>query len=180
MLLGDVLDAANQVEPATAEFEAAVKAAPSEPEAHFSLGYLYWKQKRFDEACSEFRAELAHQPQHIQALTYLGDAEMHGGMAAPAEQHLRQALRLNSSIRLAHMDLGILLANGSDSAEAASHFREAIRLDPAKPDGHYRLGKLLRSLGREQEADAEFAKVKALAQQEQQVPLIQVPGHTVP
>jgi Flp pilus assembly protein TadD len=87
---------------------------------------------------------------------------------------------LNSNIRLAHLDLGILLADRTESTEAAQHLREAIRLDPSKPDGHYRLGKLLRSLGREREADAEFAKVKALAQEEQQVPLIQVPGHAVP
>ena len=38
MLLGDVLDAANQTEQATAEFEAAAKASPLEPEVHFGLG----------------------------------------------------------------------------------------------------------------------------------------------
>jgi hypothetical protein len=31
-------------------------------------------------------------------------------------------------------------------------------------------------LGRQQEADAEFAKVKELAKEEPQVPLIKVPG----
>jgi len=50
MLLGEVLDAANQTEQATAEFEAAVKASSSEPEVHFGLGYLYWKQKRYEDA----------------------------------------------------------------------------------------------------------------------------------
>ena len=77
ILLGQALDASNRTEAATAEFEAAVKASTVPPNAHFGLGYLYWKQQRYEEACREFEAELANQPQHAQALTYLGDVEMH-------------------------------------------------------------------------------------------------------
>jgi Flp pilus assembly protein TadD len=88
---------------------------------------------------------------------------------------LRQALELDPNIRLAHLDLGILLAAGGDSTAAERHFREAIRIDPSKPDAHYRLGRLWLSLGRQQEADAEFAKVKDLAQPREE-PLIEVPG----
>ena len=109
-------------------------------------------------------------------MTYLGDAEMHLEMEKAAEEHLRRALRLDANIRLAHLDLGILLTNKGDSAEAARHLREAIRMDPSKPDAHYRLGRLWRSLGREAEADAEFGKVKDLAREEPPAPLIKLPG----
>ena len=85
ILLGEVLDASNRTEAATAEFEAAVKASTVPPDAHFGLGYLYWKQQRYEDACREFEAELANQPQHAQALTYLGDAEMHTERDEPAE-----------------------------------------------------------------------------------------------
>jgi Flp pilus assembly protein TadD len=173
MLLGEVLDAANQPEQATAEFEAAVKAAPREPEVHFGLGYLYWKQKRYDEARREFQAELANQPQHAQALAHLGDSEMHGDDKGAAD-HLRQALKLDPKLRLAHLDLGIVLAASGDAAGAESHFREAIRLDPSGPDAHYRLGRLFRSLGRTEDAEAEFAKVKELGQEQPQPPLLSV------
>ena len=152
ILLGQALDASNRTEAATAEFEAAVKASTVPPNAHFGLGYLYWKQRRYEEACREFEAELANQPQHAQALTYLGDAEMHTEKDGPAETHLRRALALDAGIRLAHLDLGILLAAKNDSDEAVRQFREAIRLDPSKPDAHYRLGRLYSSLGREQDA----------------------------
>ena len=74
------------------------------------------------------------------------------------------------------MDLGIVLAGGNDSGEAIPHFREAIRIDPSKPDAHYRLGRLLSSLGREQEAQAEFDKVKQLAVEQAPPPLIRLPG----
>jgi Flp pilus assembly protein TadD len=84
------------------------------------------------------------------------------------------------NIRLAHLDLGILLANRSDTEEAARHFREAIRIDPSRPDAHYHLGKLWRSLGRDEEADSEFAKVKELAKDEPPAPLIKMPGRPSP
>jgi Flp pilus assembly protein TadD len=176
MLLGEVLDAANQEDQATAEFEAAVKASPREPEVHFGLAYLYWKRKRYQDACREFQAELANQPQDTQALAYLGDSEMHAGNQKEAEEHLRRALKLDPNFRLAHLDLGILLASRNDSTGAERHFREAIRIDPSKPDAHYHLGRLWNSLGRKQEADSEFAKVKELAKEEQQEPLLKVSG----
>jgi tetratricopeptide (TPR) repeat protein len=100
---------------------------------------------------------------------------MHSDLASNAEEHLRQALKLDPKIRLAHLDLGILLADRNGS-EAAAHLREAIRIDPSKPDAHYRLGRLWLSMGRQAEADAEFAQVKQLAEQQQPEPLVAVPG----
>jgi tetratricopeptide (TPR) repeat protein len=106
----------------------------------------------------------------------LGDAEMHAGNEKEAEEHLRRALKLDPNFRLAHLDLGVLLASRNDYTGAERHFREAIRIDPSKPDAHYRLGTLWHSLSRKAEANAEFAKVKELAKEEQQAPLIKIPG----
>jgi tetratricopeptide (TPR) repeat protein len=179
ILLGQVLDASNQVEAATAEFEAAVKASPAPPEAHFGLGYLYWKQQRYEDAAKQFQAELEIQPQHAQALAYLGDSEMHTDADKQAETHLRRALGLDKDLRLAQLDLGILLAARSDSDNAARCFREAIRIEPSKSDAHYRLGRLLSSLGREQEAQAEFDTVKKLAAETPPPPLIRIAGRPI-
>jgi len=87
---------------------------------------------------------------------------------------------LDSKLRLAYLDLGILLAQRRDSDEAARHFREAIRIDPSKPDAHYRLGRLLNSLGRVQDAQAEFETVKKLAADESAPPLIRLAARPHP
>jgi Flp pilus assembly protein TadD len=105
---------------------------------------------------------------------------MHTEKDGPAEAHLRRALALDAGIRLAHLDLGILLAAKYGSDEAARHFREAIRLEPSKPDAHYRLGRLYRSLGREQDARNEFDKVQKLAGEEPAPPLLSLPGQRFP
>ena len=143
------------------------------------VGDLYWKQQRYEEASREFQAELKNQPQHGQALAYLGDVEMHLDHEQSATELLQRALAVDSNLRLAHLDLGILLS-GKDSSGAARHFREAIRIDSSKPDAHYRLGRLLSSLGRDEEAQAEFEQVKKLAAQEPPPPLIRLPGRKLP
>ena len=113
-------------------------------------------------------------------MTYLGDAEMHTERDQAAETHLRRALALDANVRLAHLDLGIVLAAKNLSDEAARHFREAIRIDPSKPDAHYRLGRLFSSLGREREAQEEFDKVQKLAAEQPPPPLLRLPGQQLP
>jgi Flp pilus assembly protein TadD len=105
---------------------------------------------------------------------------MHADRNKPAETHLRRALALDANMRLAHLDLGIVLAAKNDSDEAVRHFREAIRIDPSKPDAHYHLGRLWSSLGRQQEAQAEFEKVKKLATEEPPPPLLRLSGRPHP
>lgn len=180
IILGEALDASNQADAAIAEFEAAVKASPVPADAHFGLGYLYWKRHRYEEACREFETELRNQPQHPQALAYLGDAEMRIDRTSPAEQHLRRALALDANLRLAHLDLGVLLAARGDFDQAARRFRKAIQIDSSKSDAHYRLGRLLISLGRKQEAQAEFDRVEELAPDEPPAPLIRISGQPQP
>ncbi|MGD0046427.1 MAG: tetratricopeptide repeat protein [Bryobacteraceae bacterium] len=173
-------------------YRAAVKVDPHLSDIYLNLGLAYLKLERFPEAATAFeKAAKADRTRSTsferclprtrirrpsQALTFLGDAEMHLEAEKAAEEHLRRALSPDANIRLAQLDLGTLLAGRNDYDGAASHFREAIRMDSKKPDAHYRLGRLLRSMGYEQEADAEFAKVEDLAKEEPQAPLIALPG----
>jgi tetratricopeptide (TPR) repeat protein len=123
---------------------------------------------------------LKNQPQHARALAYLGDVEMRLEHEQSATELLQRALAVDSNLRLAHLDLGILLAGKKDSSGAARHFREAIRIDPSKPDAHYRLGRLLSALDRDEEAQAEFEQVKKLAAEEPPPPLIRLSGRKLP
>jgi len=55
---------------------------------HFSLGYPYWEQRRYDDAEHQFEQELLSNPQSSQALAYLGDVLMKKGHAAPAARKI--------------------------------------------------------------------------------------------
>jgi tetratricopeptide (TPR) repeat protein len=74
MLAGEALNEMKDNEGALKMFRAAIKANPKEPNAHFGLGYLLWMLKQYKEAGAEFQAELANDPDHVQAMLYLADS----------------------------------------------------------------------------------------------------------
>lgn len=162
MLAGEAYDGLNRRDEAIAEFEAAEKAAPAQPNVHFGLGYLLWKQQSFEDAAREFRLEIQNDPSHAQALAYLGDTQMKNGGNAEAKATLQQAVKVPGAARLAWLDLGILLAQEHENDEAVADIRHAIEMDPSEVDAHWRLARLYQSMGRADEAKAEFAKTTAL------------------
>lgn len=93
MLAGEAMDGLNDAEGAIRQFEAAVKAAPNEPNVHFGLGYLLWKRHSFPEAAEQFKQELANDPNHAQALAYLGDIDIKQNDNASALPLLEKAVK---------------------------------------------------------------------------------------
>jgi tetratricopeptide (TPR) repeat protein len=162
ILMGEALDGLGRGHDAIAEFQAAAAVSPAEPAVHFGLGYLYWKERLYDEAEREFRLELAQDSSHAQAAAYLGDVLVQRDEPAAAEPLLEKARRLNPKIRIAYLDLGIIHAEREQYQTAAKELREAVRLDAGHADAHYRLAQVYQKLGRQAEAKAELATVKQL------------------
>jgi tetratricopeptide (TPR) repeat protein len=115
MLAGEAYDEMHNDAKAIEEFEAAIKAAPTTPNVHFGYGYMLWRLLKFDEAEKEFRSELANNPDHPLALTYLGDTEIQLNRSSEATLYLEHAIRVEPSITLAHLDLGMIYQRRSHS-----------------------------------------------------------------
>ena len=181
MLAGEALDELRNHAGAIEQFRAAVKANPREPDVHFGLGYLLWTQMQYPEAVSEFQAELANNPNHVQALTYLGDAEMHLKHPELARPLLENALRIDSGQELAHLDLGILLADAGRRDDALRELSVAAKLAPEDVNVHWRLGRLYRAMGRKDEAKAEFDKASSITTSADNALINKISnGHAVP
>src|SRR5205823_358854 len=103
MLLGEALDATYRTADAIEEFEAAIRVAPTQPDAHFGLGYLYWKQKQFEEAEREFREELRNNPKHAYSAAYLGDVLMKTGRKEQAIELVQNAIQLRPDLHVGHV-----------------------------------------------------------------------------
>jgi tetratricopeptide (TPR) repeat protein len=129
---------------------------------HFGLGYLLWAQLKFDDAAKELEAELTNNPNHAQALTYLADCHIQLNDSVPALPLLEKAVRLDSRIELAHVDLGVLYANAGKSDDALRELKTAERLDPIDQNVHWRLGRFYKSIGKKTEAEVEFQKTRSL------------------
>jgi tetratricopeptide (TPR) repeat protein len=162
MLAGEALDAMKDNEGSTKMFRAAVKANPKEPNAHFGLGYLLWAQKQYQEAASEFQAELANDPDHVQARLYLADTDIQLNQMDEALPLLERVEKQNSSIALDHLDLGIVYTEAGRKEDALRELTAAEKLTPGDVNVHWRLGRLYRALGKADEAKAEFDKAGKL------------------
>ncbi len=160
MLLAQADDALNRTAGATAELRAAL-AHGYVPNAHFGIGYILWRDRRYDEAAAEFRLELESDPRHAQALAYLGDIQMRN-QDAEAGTSLGRAAALDGTVRIAQLDLGILAANAKRYRDAIAHFQRAIALGPEDADAHYRLARIYQATGRPNDAQAELATVTRL------------------
>jgi Tfp pilus assembly protein PilF len=176
MLLGEALDAGNREKEATDEFEAAAKSDPRQPEVHFGLGYLYWKQKRYQDAERQFRAEIANAPDHVLSLAYLGNIMLRDARADQALPLLKKAEQLNGRLHLVHHDLGVYYLGRKQIALAVKEFQEAISTSPDNYDAHYRLARIYQQEGRAAEAAKEFAIVHQLQEQKNEEPLMRISG----
>jgi len=162
MLAGEAEDEMKDYDGAIKQFRAAVKADPKEPDVHFGLGYIYWTQRDFPEAASEFKAELANNPDHAQALAYLGDAEIQLDHPEQAPELFKRAIALDAGIALAHLDLGVLDADDKRMDDALHELTTAAKLAPNDVNVHWRLGRLYKIMGRSTAAKAEFDTASSL------------------
>ena len=162
MLAGEALDEKGDNAGATEQFRAAVRSNPKEPNAHFGLAYLLWTQNHFQEAVTEFQAELDNDPQHLQARAYLGDSYVQLKDYVKAQPELEKARAADASFALVHRDLGIIYAEEGRKDDAISELQKAIELDPKDVSPHWRLAKLYQSTGKKEEAKVEFAKASAM------------------
>jgi tetratricopeptide (TPR) repeat protein len=163
MLVGEALDEMKDTAGATKEFRAAVQANPKEPNVHFGLGYLLWKQMQYQEAAQEFQAELDNTPDHAQAMLYLADAYIETNRLKDAEPFLEKLVKSYPAMPRAHLDLGIVYAAADRKEDALREFKAAAALKPNDVNVHMRLGRLYRSLGKIAEAKGEFDKASSLS-----------------
>jgi tetratricopeptide (TPR) repeat protein len=162
MLVGEALDEMKDTAGATQEFRAAVQANPKEPNVHFGLGYLLWKQMLYQEAAQEFQAELDNTPDHAQAMLYLADAYIETNRPKDAEPFLEKLVKSYPEMPRAHLDMGIVYAADDRKEDAQRELKAAAALKPNDVNVHMRLGRLYRSMGKTAEAKSEFDTASSL------------------
>jgi tetratricopeptide (TPR) repeat protein len=162
MLVGETLDEMDDLDGATREFRAAVKANPKEPNVHFGLGYLLWTQLQYPEAAQEFQVELKNDPGYTQAMLYLADADLRMNHDEEARSLLESVVRLHPGIAMGHLDLGIVYAKANKKEDALREFKVAAAIKPGDVNVHMRLGRLYASMGKADEAKNEFDKARVL------------------
>ena len=159
MLAGEAFDQIGNSVAAEKQLRAAVQIDPQEPNVHFGLGYLLWKQSRWSDAAREFQLELDKNSEHKSARIYLADAWVRQGEFVKAQAALEELVSTHQSEPLVHRDLGIIYANAGRNDDAIREFRLATKLDPNDAETHLEIAKVLRTSGKKDVSGAESAKI---------------------
>ncbi len=148
ILRGQAYDGEGSYEKALAEFENAKKQLPDDATVRFSLGFMCWKLRHYDEAESELRAALRLDPHFTQAKYYLADSYLSNLKPEAALPLLQKLVVVLPKDYRSRVDLAKALEKLGRYDEAVPQFQEAIRLDPTHPEPHYLLGQTYRKLKR--------------------------------
>ncbi len=140
---------------AIAEYEAAIKLAPTQPGLHEEVGSEYRNANKIPEAEHAFQRELELDPNNVLARYKLGALAVEQGDGAKAKQLIEESLRQKPGLIHSDYNLGraeMLLGN---DAVAATHFERATQSD-SDPEvveqAWYQLGTAYRRLHRVEEA----------------------------
>jgi tetratricopeptide (TPR) repeat protein len=151
---------------AIAEYEAAIKLAPTQPGLHEELGSEYRNANKIPEAQAAFQKELEIDPHNVLARYKLGAIAVEVGDGATGKKLMEEAQREKPG--LVHVDYNLGRAEmllGQD-ADAASHFEQTVKTDTTPEvveQAWYQLGTIYRREHRMDEARnamAIFQKLK--------------------
>jgi tetratricopeptide (TPR) repeat protein len=150
---------------AIAEYEAAIKLAPTQPGLHEELGSEYRSVNKIAEAEVAFLRELEIDPHNVLATYKLGAIEVEKGDGAKGKELIEAAQREKPS--LVHVDYNLGRAEmllGNDAA-AADHFERVVKTDTDSEvieQAWFQLGTAYRRLHRMDEARNAMATYQQL------------------
>jgi len=129
--------------------------APDYAEAHNTLGNIYAKQEKYDEAIANYRAAEAD-PTYADPRIELGNILVKQGKFSEAEAKCREALRLAPMHLPGMFSLATALHSQGKLDEAAGYYRRILALNPNLYTPHRQLGNILVAQGKPDEAIAEL------------------------
>jgi tetratricopeptide (TPR) repeat protein len=124
----------------------------------FARGFAAHRDGRLTEAERDYCAALAAEPQHVDALHYLGVLRHQQGQHAEAAELVRRAVDLRPTDAGLQLNLGNALKALGRLDDAIERFRNALTLAPGFPLAQYNLGNAYSLLGRHEDAADAFEK----------------------
>lgn len=127
--------------------QTALSAPPIRGKIHYTLGYYYAVEQRYQQAEEAYRQALVYQPEHVSARNGLALVYEQSGRLAEAETLFRACLELAPHYIYPYFHLGRLLHKLGRNAEAATVYEQAIALRPTSAEGYIRYGAFLTGVG---------------------------------
>jgi len=133
-----------------------LKTDPYSPQAHASLGQVFYRHQEYDKAVSHYRKALQFGRDCPDIRAGLGIALAREGGLEEAMMHFEKALELKPDNAKAHNDIATVLQLQSKTEQAISHYKEALKLNPYYAEAHYNLAVLFQAQGKVNEATEHY------------------------
>jgi tetratricopeptide (TPR) repeat protein len=147
---------AGKLDEAEAAYKELLTKAPSIPEIHYNLGFLYSQKKDWASAEAAFLKALEVKPDYGDATVALARVYQDSGQGQKAIELMSKGAA--GSDPKAQFNLGIMLMNQNKDEEALAAFQKAVELDPTNAEALFYIGTRSLQLGRLPEAVAALEK----------------------
>lgn len=134
-----------------------------------TLGTVYAKMGRVDDAADQFRQSLELNPRNPEPLLALGVLDEYSGDLAAAKKKYRQAVEMDPSYVSARNHLGSILLEEGNMNEAEVQFRAALDWNPNAEGVHFNLFLILDARGKRDEALEHLEKANELLPDDLQI-----------
>ncbi|MDP2921927.1 MAG: tetratricopeptide repeat protein [Candidatus Omnitrophota bacterium] len=109
-------------------WEDAVKKAPLNARAHYTLGVYYFREHRNNEALREYELSLKLKPEYPEAYYRLGEYYFDSGAIDKSIYNYKKALDMNPDFFEAYVNLGNAYMGSGQNKDALACFKNALRL----------------------------------------------------
>lgn len=150
------LTQAGKLDEAEAAYKELLTKAPSIPEIHYNLAFVYSQKKDWANAEASFQKALELKPDYSDAMVSLARVYQESGQAQKAIDLMAKGA--GSGDAKAQFNLGIMMMNAGKDEEALAAFLKAVELDATNAEAFYYIGTRSLQLGKLPEAVAALEK----------------------
>ncbi len=148
----------NLFDSAERDLKMAIQSDPTYEMAHYNLGKVYQKQRKWDKATESFEAAAQRAPTNPNFFYDLGESYLEAKRIDKAEAALKKATELDPTLFKAHWRLGLVYLNLERAKEADASLRKAIEANPRLDKPFVALGHLYLDYDAPKEAAQVFSE----------------------
>jgi tetratricopeptide (TPR) repeat protein len=156
-ITGEVDESMHNYDLALVEYKKAIELAPQQPGTHMHMANAYWLIQKWQSAQSEFKAELAIDPNNCNAHWKLANSMLEAnGSNEDALAELNRSVELCPTLMQARVDRARALIRLGKQEDALPDLIMAEKDSPTEPTIHFLLASVYRAQGKSAEVQQEM------------------------
>jgi tetratricopeptide (TPR) repeat protein len=157
IVAGEIDESMHNYDGALVEYKKAADLAPQQPGTHEHMGNTFWVTGKWESAETEFKAELANNPNSCTARWKLANATLEAsGSTEDALSDLNQAIERCPNLMQARVDRARAFVKLGRQKEALPDLLTAEKDSPKEPSIHFLLSQVYKAEGQASEAQQEL------------------------